>query len=149
MATELYEFKQYIEKKGLLFTPERRFIAEEVFSNHNHFDADELLRILKSKGSKTSRATVYRTLDLLVESTLVKKIDIGDGKSVFEHVAGHTHHDHLICLACGNVQEFEEPLIEQLQQWACEKASFKAEAHSLNIYGYCSKCADKSYSVNN
>jgi Fur family ferric uptake transcriptional regulator len=149
VTASLIEFRRYVENKGLLFTPERQFIAEEIFTNHGHLDADELLKLLKSKGSKTSRATVYRTLDLLVESGLVKKVDLGDSKAAYEHVAGHAHHDHLICLSCGSIQEFEEPLIEQLQEWACEKAGFKAEAHNLIIYGYCNICAANAHSVKN
>jgi len=141
MRSETLQFKNYIESKGLFFTPERQSIAEEVFSSHDHFDADELLKALKSKGSKASRATVYRTLDLLVGSGLVEKIDLSEGRSAYEHTAGHPHHDHLICIKCGAVLEFEEPLIEQLQSWACEKASFKPTGHSLNIYGYCKNCA--------
>jgi Fur family ferric uptake transcriptional regulator len=149
MVAPLQEFKRYIENKGLLFTPERRFIAEEVLSNHDHFDADELLKLLKTRGSKTSRATVYRTLDLLVESNLVNKIDIGCGKSVYEYTVAHKHHDHLICITCGEIKEFEEPLIEQLQEWACEKAGFKAKLHNLIIYGYCPKCQSKTDGVHN
>ncbi|MCL6472426.1 MAG: transcriptional repressor [Firmicutes bacterium] len=141
MRAETTQFKSYIEARGLYFTPERQCIADEVFSNHEHLDAEELLKILKGKGSKASRATVYRTLDLLVESGLVEKIDLGDGRSVYEHTAGHAHHDHLICIRCGSVQEFEEPLIEQLQDWACEKAAFKPIGHNLNIYGYCKNCS--------
>lgn len=140
MRAETARFKDYIEVKGLYFTPERQCIADEVFSNHEHLDAEELLKILKGKGSKVSRATVYRTLDLLVESGLVDKIDLGDGRAAYEHITGHTHHDHLICIKCGAVEEFEEPLIEQLQDWACEKAGFKATGHNLNIYGYCRNC---------
>lgn len=141
MRTESLQFKQFIESKGLIFTPERQSVAEEVFSSHEHLNAEEVLRNLRAGGSKASRATVYRTLDLLVESGLVEKIDVGEGKSAYEHIAGHPHHDHLVCLRCGKVQEFEEPLIEQLQEWACEKANFKATDHSLNIYGYCESCA--------
>jgi len=142
MQSETLQFKSFIESKGLFFTPERRCIAEEVFGNHEHLDAEELLKNLKSQGSKASRATVYRTLDLLVESGLVEKIDLGEGKSAYEHTAGHSHHDHLICVKCGAVEEFEEPLIEQLQNWACEKAGFKPAGHNLNIYGYCRECTE-------
>lgn len=141
MKTETLQFKDFIEARGLFFTPERQCIAEEVFSSHDHLDADELLRALKTRGSKASRATVYRTLDLLIESGLVGKIDLGEGKAAYEHTAGHPHHDHLICVKCGSVEEFEEPLIEQLQHWACEKAGFKFSGHILNIYGHCRNCA--------
>ncbi|MBE0447331.1 MAG: transcriptional repressor [Actinobacteria bacterium] len=143
MKTETLQFKSYIEEKGLLFTPERQSVAEEVFSSHDHLDAEKVLKSLRVRGSKVSRATVYRTLDLLVESGLVEKIDLGEDRAAYEHIAGHPHHDHLVCLRCGKVQEFEEPLIEQLQEWACEKASFKATGHSLNIYGYCENCTAK------
>lgn len=141
MKAETQKFKNFIEAKGLIFTPERQSVAEEVFSSHDHLNAENVLKSLKTGGSKVSRATVYRTLDLLVESRLVEKIDLGDDRSVYEHTAGHPHHDHLVCLRCGKVQEFEEPLIEQLQEWACEKANFKATGHNLNIYGYCKTCA--------
>lgn len=140
MRSETLQFKKFIETKGLLFTPERRSVAEELFSSHDHLDAEEVLKKLRSSGSKASRATVYRTLDLLVESGLVEKIDLGEGRSAYEHTAGHPHHDHLVCMTCGKVQEFEEPLIEQLQEWACEKAGFRALGHSLNIYGLCAEC---------
>ncbi|HZD60385.1 MAG TPA: transcriptional repressor [Anaerolineae bacterium] len=140
MRAETVQFKNFIEAKGLIFTPERQSVAEEVFSNHDHLNAENVLKNLKTRGSKVSRATVYRALDLLVESGLVEKIDLGDDKFAYEHVAGHPHHDHLVCLRCGGVQEFEEPLIEQLQAWACEKANFKATGHNLNIYGYCKNC---------
>lgn len=143
MRSETLQFKHFIEAKGLIFTSERQSVAEEVFSNHDHLDAEEVLRSLKGKGSKVSRATIYRTLDLLVDSELVGKIDLGEGRWAYEHVTGHPHHDHLVCLKCGKVQEFEEPLIEQLQEWACEKAKFRATGHNLNIYGYCENCTDR------
>ena len=133
-------FRQFLSQEGLRWTPEREAILEAVFSLHRHFDADHLYDLLRQQKHRVSRATIYRTLDLLVKSGLVADIDFDDGRTSFEHVYGHEHHDHLICVRCGRATEFEEPRIERLQDQVCRQLGFRAERHSLRIFGVCKQC---------
>ena len=133
-------FRTYLAKAGLRWTPEREAILEAVFSIHRHFGADNLYDWLRERDHRISRATIYRTLDLLVKSGLVADLDLGDGHTSFEHVYGHEHHDHLICTRCGRAAEFEESGIEQLQQAVCRRLGFKPDRHSLRIFGTCKRC---------
>lgn len=133
-------FHEFLAKTGARWTPEREAILEAVFAIHRHFGADELYDWLRERDHRVSRATIYRTLDLLVKSGLVSDLDLGDGRTSFEHVFGHEHHDHLICTTCGRTIEFEEGDIEQLQQAVCRRMGFRAERHSLRIFGTCKNC---------
>jgi len=133
-------FRDYLASEGLRWTPERETILEAVFSIHRHFGADELYDMLRQQHHRVSRATIYRTLDLLVKSGLVADIDFGDGRTSFEHVFGHEHHDHLICTRCQKTIEFEQPEIEKLQDEVCKKYGFTADRHSLRIFGLCKQC---------
>jgi len=137
---EVELFDSFLKKKNLKFTKERQAILKEVFLRHDHFDADQLLSDLYSKKERVSRATVYRTLDLLLESQLIQTIDLGDRGRYFEHIYGHDHHDHMICVTCHKVIEFTNLEIEKLQDKECEKASFKLISHSLELRGLCQDC---------
>ena len=134
------QFEEYLSSRGLKWTPERKVILHEVFSTHEHFEADDLLLRLKKKNIRISRATIYRTLELLVNSRLVKKVSFGESHTHYEHTFGHKHHDHLICLRCGNVLEFTNPNIEHLQVKVCEDYDFEPDSHCLEIFGLCAKC---------
>ena len=134
------QFGEFLSSRGLKWTPERKVILEEVFTTHEHFEADDLLVRLKRKNIRISRATIYRTLELLVESELVRKISFGESHTHYEHVFGHRHHDHLICQRCGNVLEFTNPNIEELQTKVCEDYDFTPDSHCLEIFGLCVKC---------
>lgn len=137
------KFWDFLKKKNLKITGEREKILEEVFSTHEHFDAEKILMNFKQKGVKVSRATIYRTLDLLVECNLVKKLSLGEQHARYEHILGHTHHDHLICSECGKIVEFNSPGIEKLQKEICDQYGFKETEHSLRIFGLCSECQAK------
>ncbi len=140
MTSELKAFEKFLGKQYLKFTPQRKAIFDAVFATHQHFDADELVLILKEHGKNISRASVYRTLDLLVKSGLVHTLELGNSKKAYEHVAGHKHHDHLICLECGQTIEFDDSFIEMLQEKVCDRLNFQAQRHSLRIFGKCEKC---------
>jgi Fur family ferric uptake transcriptional regulator len=140
MGKEQTLFKNFLAGQNLKFTPQRCAVLEAVFGIHRHFDADEMVDILKRKQKRISRATVYRTLDLLVKAGLVRAMELGDSKKVYEHIVGHKHHDHLICTACGRTIEFDEHVIESLQQQVCDRLSFRPERHSLRIFGVCDRC---------
>jgi Fur family ferric uptake transcriptional regulator len=137
------EFKDFLKSKGLKFTPERKIILEEVFSLHKHFDVDRLYEKLYRDGKHLSRATIYRTLPLLVESKLIRETLRCQSKISYEHIFGHGHHDHLLCIKCGKVIEFKEERMERIQEAICKKYGFRAVEHRLGIRGYCRKCRKK------
>lgn len=136
-------FEVFLKKKGLKLTQQRRLIFEEVFRIHGHVDAEKISMSLKKPGKHVSRASVYRTLDLLVEAGLVKPILITPRRRVYEHIHTGEHHDHLVCVKCGTVIEFLSPEIEDLQNKVCERNTFNASGHTMIIYGTCSKCRRK------
>lgn len=140
MDTEERAFEKYLRTQGLKFTPQRKLILKKVFAKHDHFEADDLVMDFRLEGKKLSRATVYRTLPLLVQCGLIREVQFGDNHAHYEHTLGHKHHDHLICIRCGKVVEFCDDSIEKLQENVCVKHSFQAESHSLEIKGYCHQC---------
>jgi Fur family ferric uptake transcriptional regulator len=140
MTNEIIKFSQYLRTKGLSLTQERETILNEVFSLEGHFEAEELLFSLRKKKKRVSRATVYRTLDLLVDAGLVGKADMGEKHSHYEHIFGHLHHDHLVCIRCGKVIEFSDKRIERSMKKLCEKGGFEHISHCFQVFGYCKNC---------
>ena len=140
MASEYKLFEKFLSENNLKDTPQRRAVLDAVFSTHHHFDAEELVDILRHKDKRISRATVYRVLDLLVKGEFVRAMDLGESRKMYEHVVGHKHHDHLICTKCGGTIEFDDGLIELLQKKVCSRLNFEADFHSLRIFGRCENC---------
>jgi len=134
------KFRAYLRSKGLKFTPEREIILKEAFRLHHHFDVEELFARLRKRRTAISRASIYRTLPLLVESGLIKETFHCQKHTKYEHTFGHDHHDHLLCIKCGRVYEFKNEQIERLQKAVCKKYKFKPVEHRLGIRGYCQKC---------
>jgi Fur family transcriptional regulator, ferric uptake regulator len=133
-------FSDFLKRKGLKTTQERTALFEEVFSSHRHFDVEDLVQRMREKGKKISRATAYRTLEILHECGLVGRVRLNEEKYRYERLHKGEHHDHLICTHCGRVIEFVEPRIERLQDQVCEKHGFLATSHSHQIRGLCSSC---------
>jgi Fur family ferric uptake transcriptional regulator len=133
-------FKQFLHDKGLKFTPERQVVLEEAFAIHDHFEAEDLLLKIRQNNRRVSRGTIYRTLNLLVESGLVRKVAFIDKHTHYEHVYGHTHHEHLICLGCGQVIEFYRESLEQSLIKVCEENKFNIKSHKVEVLGYCREC---------
>jgi len=138
---QLDRFRDYLKSKGLKLTRERIEILKEISSLKTHFDIDGLYSILQKKKSKVSRASLYRTVPLLIESGLVEEIKTIDRHTFYEHVFGKKHHDHLICLNCGRIIEFYSEKLERLQDQICAQEGFKGIRHLLEIQGYCKKCS--------
>ena len=136
-------FKEYLTSRKLKFTPERQTILEYVFSSHKHFEAEELLVSLRLNHIRISKATIYRTLYLLVKSGLLREVIYGERHAHYEHAYGQEHHDHLVCNNCGKIIEFFEERIEKLQEEVCKKNNFKVDSHRLQIQGYCESCCKK------
>ncbi len=133
-------FRNFLGGKGLKLTKERTAVLNEVYSFDGHFEPEYLYSRIKDSGSKASRASVYRTLSLLVECGLVKKVTRTEKGNIYEHTYGHTHHDHMICDICGDIIEFFSEKLENLQDEICEKNSFVGSSHALEIRGRCKKC---------
>ena len=136
-------FIRYLGEQGLKMTPERERILEEIFATEGHFEADELTYRLRGKGEKISKATVYRTLPLLVQAGLLKEVIHGEKHLHYEHVHEGERHDHLICLKCGKIIEFEDEALETLQKRIAERYRFQTLHHRLELYGRCANCGAK------
>lgn len=140
MADEYELFKNYLSNNDLKLTLQRRAVLKAVFAAHHHFDAEELADGFRYSDEKISRATVYRTLDLLVKAGLIHSMELGESRKIYEHIFGHKHHDHLVCTLCGRTIEFDNDFIESLQEEICENLNFRAQTHSLRIFGVCGEC---------
>lgn len=136
------QFRDLLRRKGLRMTPERAVILAEIFQIEGHFQPDDLLVRFRTNGVRISRATIYRTLDLLVSCDLVRR-EIFAGTAHYERahrVEGHSHHDHLVCSACGSIFEFHNAEIERLQEQVCRDFDFEPHSHSHQISGLCAGC---------
>jgi Fur family transcriptional regulator, ferric uptake regulator len=140
---EINRFQHFLAGQGLKLTNERAALVREIFATHYHFEADELLFKMKEKSLKISRATIYRTLELLVRSGMVRRVHLGEDHYHYEYVSGNSHHDHLICTTCGSVIEFHDPAIEQRQREICDRKKFTPTFHNLQILGVCDSCRRK------
>lgn len=132
----------YLKKMGLRNTKERQEILFVILKMETHFDADSLYFRLREEGMKVSRATVYRTLDVLCESGILTRM-FNEDRAVYEVIFGRRHHDHIECIGCGSVIEFQSEEIEKLQIDICNKFKYKLSHHSLKLWGYCDKCKIK------
>lgn len=137
-------FRSYLREQSLKLTPQRDRVFERAFETHEHFNAETLYTWLREEeGPRVSRATVYRTIQLLLDGGFIEALDTGRGEVVYEHVLGHKHHDHIVCLDCGKIEEFHDEQIEELQEKAAERKGFTLVSHSLRLMGYCRGCGRK------
>ena len=134
----------YMAKKGLRSTEQRRLIVERFFQAPAHITIEELLVDVRSIDTKVGYATVYRTLKLLAECEVASERRFGDGVTRYEVANDDHHHDHLICIECGSISEFEEPAIEALQETVAERYGFLVKSHKHELYGICGSCQAKA-----
>jgi len=130
-------FLEFIQNRGLKTTRQRSVIVSVFFRMKGHISVEELLREVKKVNPKIGYATVYRTLHLLVESGLVEERRFGDGLARYEGRSEVEHHDHMICLECGQISEFYNPHLEALQEKLANEHNFKIFRHRLELYGVC------------
>jgi len=138
-------FRAFLKEKNLRQTPERFMVLEEIYATDDHVDADELYLRLKQKGNRISRATVYNTLDLLLDCDLVGRHQFGKNQAKYERAYSYWQHDHLICLDCNEVLEFCDPRIQGIQEMVAEIYQFEIKHHALHLYGHCQRadCANR------
>jgi Fur family ferric uptake transcriptional regulator len=140
------KIKEILSNQGIKLTRERSEIINEIFKLNTHFNPEDLFISLKNQGSKVSRASVYRTIAILLSSNLIERVEKFDNNSHYEIIFGKKHHDHLICMDCGKVIEFYSPSLEVMQREICQKHDFAPIKHTLEIYGKCSECINRKCS---
>ena len=128
----------FIRRKGLRRTNQRDAIVRAVFSKDEHFTAEELFERVRKADSNTSRATVYRTLGLLVEANLLQQIDLGDNQTTYDpNFLDKPSHNHLVCIDCGRVVEFEDVNLDLLNDCVTRRLGFKPLRQSIKIEANC------------
>lgn len=140
-------FSAYLKEHNQRQTPERFMVLEEIYRSDGHFDADDIFFSMKESNMRVSRATVYNTLDLLVECGLVQRHQFGKNQYYYERAYAYQQHDHMICKECGAVLEFCDPRIQEIQTMMEKVYDFKISAHSLHFFGTCNdpeSCTRKS-----
>lgn len=141
-------FRRYLRQQGLPVTPQREVVADVVFGSHEHLSVEDIEARLKERGERIGKATIYRTMEILVRSGLVEDHDFGDGFKRYEHLFGHQPvHEHLVCTHCRAVVEFERPEIQRIQDEVAARHGFLATRHRLEIYGLCADCQRQGVTV--
>ena len=142
-APQLKSIEEFLRTKGFKLTRPRRRVVERLLAAKGHLSADDLSDQLRRSGSPVSRATVYRTLAIVSKSGMIDGHDFDGARRVYESMVGRAHHDHLYCIECGKVIEFQDEEIEKLQERVVQRHRFRPVYHSHKIFGTCEACTGK------
>ena len=137
------KFREFLLTKGMRLTSERETVITAVYATHEHFDADLwVAKLERRKGApRASRSTVYRTLRLLEEAGLIRKVARANDREVYEHDYGYPQHDHLICKKCGEMIEFPNAAIAAVLEQIAAEHGFRMSGHRLEVDGVCDTCS--------
>jgi Fe2+ or Zn2+ uptake regulation protein len=125
---------EVLKKEGLRYTLQRQSVWDEIKRSEKHRDAEDIYQSLRNESIRVSRATVYRTIDVLVKNRMVRKMDVGDGKSLYEPKLDNDHHDHMICVDSGKIIEFFDEELELLQDKIAKKYGYKVVRHVHQLF---------------
>jgi Fur family ferric uptake transcriptional regulator len=137
---ELQLLRQYIHSRNMRYTPERETIVDEIFSQHDHFSAEDLYQRLKDRDLPISRASIYRTIPLLIDAGLISQVFQENGQTYYEHIYGHERHCHLRCVICGRIEEFAAPSLDNLPSQLTASTNFIIDRYKLEVLGRCPEC---------
>jgi Fur family ferric uptake transcriptional regulator len=139
----LTTFERFLRGKQLKMTDQRRNLVRAVLEHQGHFTAEDLHQRLRSAGDSVSLATVYRALSLLEEASIVQGHDFADGQRRYERALRREHHDHMICVDCRAVVEFQNQRIEDLQEQVVRQHGFRIHDHTLTLFVTCNAWREK------
>ena len=142
-AALLERFRRHLREHHQPVTRQRDLVAEVVFHSNDHLSVEGIRRELSQRGEQVGLATVYRTLDLLVESGLVRAHEFGEGFKRYEAMATQADHEHLICERCGQVVEFANERLERMLPVLADEHGFQHRRHRVEIYGVCRGCRQR------
>ncbi len=134
-------YREYLRDRGLKYTDERRMVLQAVMKNDEHFEAEQLLLAMRQAGMRVGKATVYRTLKLLVACGIVKEVHFSNKQVHYEHTYGQDPHDHLVCRRCGRIIEFDAGEVLRLRTAIAAGQRFHALSHRFQIIGLCETCS--------
>jgi Fur family ferric uptake transcriptional regulator len=133
-------FTAYLREHNLPVTAQRLAIAEVLLTSEHHLSAEEVAKEVSARGRTVGTATVYRTIDTLLESGLLVERDFGEGFRRFEPARDVPNHEHLVCTQCGKVEEFRDERLERMTTIVAESRGFARQRHRLVIHGICRDC---------
>ena len=136
----LSDFKDVLRKEGLKITPQRIAVLEEIMKDKGHRESEDVYMAIKTRKTYVSRATVYRALDILVQHGFARKLNLGDGRARYETKIDSPHHDHMICNNCGEIIEFVNHEIENIQEEIAKHNQFILQQHIHQLFGICKEC---------
>jgi Fur family ferric uptake transcriptional regulator len=139
-AALLERFRRYLREHHQPVTRQRDLVAQVVFLAEDHLSVEGIRRTLGQQGERVGTATVYRTLDLLVESGLVRAQEFGEGFKRYEPMPAQADHEHLICERCGRVVEFANERLERMLPVLADEHGYQHRRHRVEIYGVCRAC---------
>lgn len=140
----LADFLEFMNRRGLNTTSQRKMIAEAFFEYPGHHSLEEFYRHIAILEPGIGMTTVYRTLKLLCDAGLANEIQFSDNITRYEVAMPQRHHDHMICIKCGKIVEISDPRIENLQREIADAHGFSLKGHSHNLYGVCAQCRLKA-----
>jgi Fur family transcriptional regulator, ferric uptake regulator len=142
-VSPIEKFREFLLTKKMRLTPEREAIVAAVYATHDHFDADQWIAEFSRRtgdAAGASRSTIYRTLNLLVEAGLLRRVARANDREVYEHDYGYPQHDHLICKKCGSMIEFANDVIADVLERIAAEHGFRMSGHRLEVDGLCAQC---------